>query len=105
MVDLPWLRATGDCKVEHNDTCFSLLVGRCLHGAQQKAQVTSSPKNSPQQRGRLSAAHVTGIKLAQLQWFFLMCFPKDCILFSFVFAGTIHCEPFYTRGHKGIEKI
>lgn len=84
-VYLLWPRATGDCKVEHNDTCYSLVVGRSLHGAQEKGQITSSPKDSPQQRGGFSVAHATCINLAQLQRFSFICFPKDCILFSFVF--------------------
>lgn len=48
IVYLPWLRGTGDCKVEHNDTCY--FPSRCLHGALEKAQVTSSLKNSPKKR-------------------------------------------------------
>ena len=105
MVYLPWLRATGDCKAEHNDTHYSLVVGRSLHGTQEKGQITSSPKDSPQQRGGVSVAQATCIKLAHLQRCSFICFPKDCILFSFVFPSKIHYEPFYTGGHKGIGNI
>lgn len=85
MVYLSWLRATEDCKVEHNDARYSLVVGRSLHGAQEKGKITSSPKDSPQQRGGFSGAQATCIHLAQLQRFSFICFPKNCILFNFVF--------------------